>query len=352
MTRVNVISRYFDDAARARQARYELVYGNRVSHKIVAFHENADGLADKLIAADVNADTARAYQDRMGNGGAVIVVEAGYKPLGVARITRDVLDAMGAADMGGAVEEVVRRLPPPVQNYSVLRSHRRFLTRDRDPMSTSYHMADWPLPLTIRTKPSPVKIIEPHGRLTGFGFPMTLPYKPFTQSIFPRHARMADFPIPLLSSRKPYTGSIFPRHARMAAFPIPLISRRTPRNRSIFPRHQRMATVPFPLLINGKTGQNALIPDAPRMANFPIGLISRRKPFTGSIFPRHARMAKFPIGLISKRKPFTGSIIPRHGRMANMILPLVVRRSETARRDGGQGFSFSKMLGLPTVIRR
>ena len=94
------------------------------------------------------------------------------------------------------------------------------------------------------------------------------------------------------------------------------------------------------------------MPGAPRMANFPIGLLSRRKPFTGSIFSRHARMASFPIGLLSRRKPFTGSIFPKHARMANFILPLVIKRQDPADRPQRDGFSFSRMLGMPTLMQR
>lgn len=135
-------------------------------------------------------------------------------------------------------------------------------------------------------------------------------------------------------------------------FPIRLISRRKPFTGSVVPRHGRMASVPFPLLIDGKTGQNALIPGGPRMANFPIRLISHRKPFTGSIIGRHARMASFPIGLISRRQPFTGSAIPRHGRMANLFLPLTIRRDGVASEHGGEGFSFSKLIGARTLVRK
>ena len=352
MTRVNIISRYFDSADTAKKARYELVYGRRLSHRIVDYYDSAEGLADKLVQTHVDTAAAQAYETRVKDGGAVSVVRAEYKPLGVARITREVLDDMGAADMGQTVQEVLHRGPPRKQTISILQDHPHLLTRRRDPMSTNYHMADWPLPLTIRTRRTQGRVIRPHARMTDAFFPTILRRDPFRGSIFGPHARIANFPIPLLSTRKPFTGSIFAPHARMANFPLPLISRRKPYTGSLFPRHQRMATVPFPLLINEKTGKNALIPGAPRMANFPIGLLSDRKPFTGAMIAPHARMANFPIGLISKRKPFTGSIVPRHGRMANMILPLVIRRSNTAASRGGTGFSFSKMLGLPTLIRR
>ena len=345
-----VITRYFENADQARATKFELVSRRQLSARIVELYTQAEGLEDALGAAKVMPETTAAYKKRLASGGAVLLVRAGFKPLNVARTTREVTAAMGAADMGDLIEEVSVKEPPKAM-MSVLVDHPYMLTKPRDPDSDNYHMADWPIPLISRRPPITASLFPRHARMANFPIPLLLDREPYTKSIFPPHARMANFPLPLISRRKPFTGSIFPPHARMANFPLPLISRRTPRNRSIFPRHQRMATVPFPLLINGETGKNALMPGGPRMANFPIRLLSDRKPFTGSIFPRHARMARFPIPLISRRKPFTGSLIPRHGRMANAILPLVIRRDSPAE-TGGDGFSFSKWLGLPTLTRR
>lgn len=346
-----VITRYFESAAQARAVKFELIHRRRFSTRIIQMFDSASGLADTLTAADVLPETAQAYEMQMANGGAVLMVRAGFKPLSVAQTTRDVTAEMGAKLLDGVEEEVFVK-DPPSRGLSVLDDHPFMLTRARDPDSTNYHMADWPIPLISRRKPAASSLAPHNTYFTKLAFPLLIDTPRYTKSIFPRHARMANFPIPLINRRKPFTGSIFPRHARMANFPIPLISRRKPFTGSLFPRHQRMATVPFPLLINQKTGTNALIPGGPRMANFPIPLTNRRKPFTGSIIPRHARMAKFPIPLLSRRKPITASVIPRHGRMANFPIPLLIKRSNVASSDGGSGFSFSKMLGMRTVIRR
>ncbi len=346
-----IITRYFESAQQAHEARSELVRINRLSPSILDVYEQADGLFEALVAQSVRDDTARAYQARIANGGAVMLVRAGFKPLGVAKITRELTAAMGAVDLDPLVEEVYVKDAPKL-GVSILEGHPHILKVRREPGTTNFHMADWPIPLISRRKPAANSLTSRTFHLTEFAFPLIDRRKPFTGSIFPPHARMANFPIPLISRRKPFTGSIFPRHARMANFPIRLISRRKPFTGSLIPRHGRMATVPFPLLINGKQGTNALIPGAPRMANFPIPLLSKRKPFTGSIFPRHARMANFPLGLISKRKPFTGSIFPRHARMANLFLPLTIRREDMVSQDGKDGFSFSKWLGIPTLIRK
>ena len=346
-----VITRYFDSAAQAQAVKDELVRHHGLSRTIVNVYNSADGLADALSGADVDPDTAKAYEKRVSDRGAVLMVRAGYKPLGVARITREVTADMGAIALPDATEEVYVKEDQRL-SLSVLADHPLMLTRRHDPNSTKYHMADWPIRLISRRKPMDAFAFPRHARMAKFPVPLILRRTPYTGSIFPRHARMANFPIPLISRRKPFDRFAFPRHARMANFPIPLISRRKPFDRFAFPRHARMATWPFPLLINGETGQNALIPGQPYMANFPIRLISKREPFDGSIIPRHARMAKFPIPLISRRKPYSGFAFSRHARMANFPLPLVIRRSETAAADGGQGFSLSKLLRLPTLIRR
>ena len=342
-----IITRFFEDAAQAREARSELINFMRLSPRIIEMHDQADGLVDTLVERNVKKATAEAYKKQMAKGGVVMLVRAGFKPLRVAQLTRDVTAKFGASDLGSLTEEVYVKDPvqPP---SSVLRSHPLFMSAPRDPDSTNYYMANWPIPLLSRRKPSSPSLFPIHSRMAAFPIPLISRREPYTGSIIARHGRMANFPIPLISRRKPFTGSIFGRHARMANFPIPLISRRKPRDRFLIPRHGRMASVPIPLLINREIGSHALIPGAPRMANFPIGLLSDRKPFTGSIFGRHARMANFPLSLISRRKPFTGSAIPKHGRMANFILPLIVRRDG----PGDNGFSFSRMIGMPTLIRK
>ncbi len=345
-----VITRYFDSADTARAVAETLRGEERFPASILRVHDTPDGLADKLIAAHVDPATARAYQERMASGGAVVLVNAGYKPLGVARITREVTARMGAADMGALVEEVFVK-DAPGSDLSVLEGTPLMLTRRRVPGSTTYHMADWPIPLLSRRKPYDESVFPRHARMAEWPIPLISRIKPRDEFAFPRHARMANFIFPLTIRRQPSDNFLFPRHARMANWPIPLISQRKPWTGSLIARHARMANWPFPHLINGKTGTNSLMPGGPRMADKPMDLLSDRKPYTGSIFPRHARMANFLLPLLSRRKPFTGSIIPRHGRMANFILPLVVTKSDHTDSSGRGSVRRSGMFGLPTVIR-
>lgn len=342
----NIVTRCFDSTAKAKRAISELVVYHRFQNKIIHLFDTSHDLVPKLTGMNVEATTAATYATHVANGGAVVLIKAGSKPLGVAATARRILNEMGALELGDITQEVF--VEDPFQpSSSVLSDHPLFLTLPKDPYSNNHHMANWPIPLISRRKPFRESIISPHGHMANFPIPLMNRRKPFTGSIFPRHARMANMILPLLSKRKPFTGSIFSRHARMASFPIGLISKRKPFTGSLIPRHGYMAGWIFPHLLTGRTGENALMPGGPRMANFPISLLSGRKPFTASIFGRHARMASFPIPLLSRRKPFTGSAFERHARMAEFPWPLVL-----STRDSGKRFSFSKFLGLPTVLSR
>jgi hypothetical protein len=342
-----IITRYFESAETAHAVRRDLVFVKRLSQQIVHVFEQTDGLEE----AGVLRSTIDAYRSRLAQGGAVLLVQAGFRPLGVAQTTRDMAAMSGAVDMGGVVEEVTVT-EDASHAPSIRTDHPLMMSSFREPGTTTYHMANWPIPLISRRTPMKASLIEPHARMADVFWPLTVDGKPFTFSLFDDHQRMANWPIPLISRRKPGDRFAFSRHARMANFPIPLISRRKPRDRFAFPRHQRMANWPFPLLINGKTGTNALMPGAPRMANFPIPLLSDRKPKDNFAFQRHARMANFPIGLISRRKPITASIFSRHARMANFPLPLVVRGADRVKRGKVGGAFFSNLFGLPMLARR
>jgi hypothetical protein len=346
-----VITRLYESADMARSVRDALIHTHRFSPRIVEVYTDGDGLAAQLTEAQVAADTGQVYEKRVKAGAAVILVRAGYRPLQVARITREVTAQMGALDMGELVEEVRVNDAPERFGARILHDHPRFLTRRRAPGRTTYHMADWPIPLISRHKPIRESIVPPHAHMANWPIPLLSDRTPADRFAFPRHARMAACPFPLLSRRKPADRFAFPRHARMAAYPVPLLSERKPWTTTWIGQHTRMANWPFPLLINGQTGTNAIIPGHPHMANFPLPLLSDRKPVERFAFPRHARMADRPVPLLSHRKPVDKFAFPRHARMADKILPLVLRETEDL--DGTpRRWSFSGMLGLATVTAR
>lgn len=221
-----IITRYFDSATKARDVKFELVYRQRITVRIVELYDDPTNLANLLIASRVVSKTARAYQDRMeANGGAVLLVRAGHRPLGVAKTTRETAAAMGAIRFAGLVEEVDIKDDRKL-GLSILHHHPTVLTRPYDPDNNDRLITDWLFPTISRRKPFNASLLPTHARMAGWPLPLISRKKPYTRSLFPRHARMANFPIPLLSKRKPYTGSIFPRHMRMASFPIPLLTKR------------------------------------------------------------------------------------------------------------------------------
>lgn len=344
-----VITRYFESAARARLVEKELLFA-RFPRRILKVFNDADGLGHALAKAHVEPETIEAYTWRMEDkGGAVILVEAGHKPLGVARITRETMAKMGAVDLGNITEEVyVKDTISP--RSSIRADHPLFLTRDRDPLNTNYHMADWPIPLISRRNPNMDSLVRPHARMANWPIGLILRSNPRDEFAFPRHARMANLLLPLTIRRKPSDNFAFPRHARMANWPMALTNRRKPYTGSWIGRHPRMANWPFPHLINGKTGTNSLVPGGPRMANLILPLTSDRKPVDKFAFPRHARMANLPLPLLSQRKPITTSMIPKHARMADLFLPLVLRQSGSSQRRSGT--LLSRWLRLPTLSRR
>lgn len=366
-----IISRLYGSASQARRVRRELIEMQKFSPRIIDLFDKADGLVDALAEADVETATAKEYEKHVKKGGAVVVVRAGYRPLGVAQTTRDVAAEMGAVDMGDLVEEVYVKDAPERFSNSLLLDHPKLLTRNRAPGSTTYHMANWPIPLISRRKPAnettimrdtymadkPIGHLVPHEKRYGrFPFDLLVPGQKFMAKfpfghIVPGHKFMAKFPFAhIVPGHKHMAGfpfgHIVPGHKFMAKFPFG----------HLVPGGARMANWPFPLLINGQPGTNSLVPGQKYMARFPFDhLIPGHKhqagfPF-GHIVPGHKHQANFPIPLISKRKPADPYAFPRHAHMANFILPLITK-SSTAAPDGDKRWSFSRWLGLPTLKER
>lgn len=360
-----VITRYFETEEKTRSVRKTLELEG-FPRKALRVFTDPKSVVDALTAEHVDPATAKAYADRLKSGGAVLLAKATFKPLGAAKLTRQVTADMGAVDMGDLSQEVYVK-DKPGQTDSVLTDHPLFLSRKKGaPRRKGNYMADWPIPLISRRKPADEFGFPRHARMANwpiglllsgskrygrFPFDLLIPGQKYMAK-FPfghlvsHSRRYGRFPFGLLVPGQKYMakfpfGHIVPGHKYMAKFPFG----------HLVPGHRRMANWPFPLLIDGETGTNSLVPNGARMANFPIPLKSDRKPSDKFAFPRHARMASFPISLTSKRKPFTGSAIPRHGRMADAILPLVIKHAESKATAEGTGFSFSKFLNIPTLTR-
>ena len=339
------ITRFFDNYDELKAISRELIYDKRLPPHIVRDYKNVVGLVESLTSEGVDPLTAEAYSQRMKHGGAVLLVLADYTPLGVARITRETLSASGVAQLGDLPEEAKVKLPAGPRK-SVLPGGPLMMTRRRDPSSSNYHMANWPIPLLAKKLQGPDPVIPLHGRMASwpiglllpgsirfgrFPFGLLVPGNKFMAKfpfghIVPGHKFMAKFPFGHIvpghkfMAKFPF-GHIVPGHKFMAKFPFG----------HLVPGHRRMASWPIPLLINGKQGTNSLVPGHKYMAKFPFAHIvpghksMAKFPF-GHIVPGHKFMAKFPFGhIVSGHKfmakfPF-GHIVPGHKYMANWILP-------------------------------
>jgi hypothetical protein len=129
----------------------------------VGLYDKADGLSDALASAHVQTATAKEYEKRVKKGGAVVLVRAGLPPAwrGPDHPRRG--RRMGAVDMGEPCRGgLCQRGARAVLELAPARSS-PLLTRNRVPGSTTYHMANWPIPLISRRKPMTESIIEPHA---------------------------------------------------------------------------------------------------------------------------------------------------------------------------------------------
>jgi len=361
-----VITRFFDDLAELKSVSRELLYEKRFPPHIVRSFDNADSLVASLTSTGVEKETAEAYKKRMANGGAVLLVAADYTPLGVARITRETFAASAAVDIGDLVEEVSVKSAPPAGGRgrgarSVLTGGPLMMTRRRDPESTTYHMADWPIPLLTKKLRSPDPVIPRHGRMASWPIGLLVPGHKYMANfpfghIVPGHKFMAKFPFAHIVPGHKYMakfpfGHIVPGHKFQAKFPFGHI---IPGHKfqakfpfgHIIPGHPRMANWPFPLLINDNSRSNALVPGQKYMAKFPFAHIvpghkfMAKFPFAhivpghkfmakfpfAHIVPGHKFMAKFPFAHIVPGHKFManfpfGHIVPGHKYMANWIFP-------------------------------
>jgi hypothetical protein len=297
-----VITRYFDSAEQARTVVDELVYRKRLSPRIIALYEDATHLTDMLATDQVDPDSAKAYAKKLAKGGAVLLVRAGSRPLGVAKTTREVTAQMGAADMGDMVEEVAVK-EPRRDSLRVMTDHRHIMARPLGFKKSRYHMADWPIGLISRRKPYTGSAFPRHSRMAKWPIDLLAPARirygrfPFGLTV-PGHKYMAKFPFAHIVPGHKYManfpfGHKAPHEVRYGRFPFDLL---VPGHKfmakfpfaHLVPGHKRMANWPIPLLINGKQGGNALVPGHRYMAKFPFA----------HLVPHNVRYGRFPFDLL------------------------------------------------------
>ncbi len=98
----------------------------RRSLQVVTGSDKA-AVQERLMRAHVPADSAAIYAEHVAGGTALLLIGATYKPLGAARIARDMTAKSDVMDVAGVVDET--RVPDqPDHAPSVLKDHPRFLS--------------------------------------------------------------------------------------------------------------------------------------------------------------------------------------------------------------------------------
>lgn len=126
-----VISRLYEDETRAlsvaERLRFEGLPPRAIRIITLKTGEAKSDLTERLTRINIASDTAPKYASHIAAGKAAVVVDASFKPLGAAKITRNVLGRNDPIDLGEAIEEVY--VPDkPGEKVSVLDSHPLFLT--------------------------------------------------------------------------------------------------------------------------------------------------------------------------------------------------------------------------------
>jgi hypothetical protein len=203
-----IITRVFADEAQAKAAvdRLKLKFVPKRDLRIITGSASAE---EQLQRAEVHESAVAPYAEQLANGHTVVVVRAGYKPLGAAKITREVLSKFDTIDVPVAVEE--SKAPwRPDHAPSILKDHPLFLTN-----------AD----------------VETPGRISdGLGLP-PLTARKTKHSVMSGDKRISRtfWPMPLLKTDRNATSAIRGgRYMSRAFWPMKLIST-APRRKSVIP---------------------------------------------------------------------------------------------------------------------
>ena len=218
-----VITRLYADeeaaGATARRLGWEGLPA-RALQVISASGMTRDAIAAKMTKAGVHETAVPAYAERVAAGNALLVVRATYKPLGAARIVREVTARTKTIDVGGVVDDHYVS-DPPDHAPSVLKDHPRLLSLDLDageykggPIS-----AELGIPLLTRGHRNRALHVIRGGK----------------------HVSRMFWPMPLVSHRRKANSAIHGgRYMSKLFWPMPLITRKE-RTRSVI----RGGALPF-----------------------------------------------------------------------------------------------------------
>lgn len=121
-----IITRVFPDAAAAEKAVKRLDFRGfpKRDRQIIVAGDDAE---NAMRRAHVHESALKPYAKKLAAGNAVVAVAATYKPLGAARLTREIFEKFDTVNMGDVVEEASVAWQPE-KSPSVLKDHPLFLT--------------------------------------------------------------------------------------------------------------------------------------------------------------------------------------------------------------------------------
>jgi hypothetical protein len=208
-----VITRLYADTTKAEavanRLRWEGFPRNSV-RVISADGGDEEAVKARLSRADVNDAIVGSYASHLAAGGAALVIQATYKPLGAARIAREIVGKSDAVD--AASEHNDYYMPDrPDHAPSVLKDHPRLMTLPLEP--EDYRGGPISRELGIR---------------------LLSPRKARTSAMRGgRHMSKAFWPMPLVSKgRKARSAMSGGRHMSKAFWPMPLVTTK-PRKNSV-----------------------------------------------------------------------------------------------------------------------
>ena len=207
----NVITRLYADTTKAEAVANRLRWEGfpRNSVRVISADGGDDGaIRARLSRADVNDAIIGAYASKLADGGAALVIQATYKPLGAARIAREIVAKSDAID--GASEFNDYYMPDrPDHAPSVLKDHPRLMTLPLEP--EDYRGGPISRELGIRLL-SPRK--SRNSAIRGG-----------------RHISKAFWPMPLVSKGRRATSAMSGgRHMSRAFWPMPLVTTKKRKN--------------------------------------------------------------------------------------------------------------------------
>jgi hypothetical protein len=128
-----IVTRLYDSAEKAHAAASALT-DMGLPDSTIRIIGQGDGAEAQMIAARVGKESAAIYANHLSGGKTLLVVQAPFAPIGMAKSVMVVSDRFGPIPVAGVnANEYIREKPQTEKFLSILKDHRRFMSSDMDP---------------------------------------------------------------------------------------------------------------------------------------------------------------------------------------------------------------------------